>query len=307
MSKLISVIIPVYQVEQYLDQCIQSVVNQTYADLEIILVDDGSNDSCPTMCDEWAIRDSRIRVIHKKNGGLADARNVGLDICSGSYIGFVDSDDWISPEMYSTLVKALEQENADISACNITNVYPDKKVVWGSQASLVGDSETMLNLLYSDTEFPVCSWNKLYKKELWEGFRFPTGKICEDAFTTYLLVHKAKKIVQITEPLYFYRIRPESIMTQEFSPKKMDEEEAWRENYLFIKDQYPGLYKKAFSFYLQKVFLLLQSIPVNLRDKYSAEYTYLYIILKNNLRFILFQSTTSIKYRVSFLIDYLRQ
>ena len=121
----ISVIVPVYKVEPYLDRCVQSVVNQTYPNLEIILVDDGSPDQCPVMCDTWAKKDPRIRVIHKKNGGLSDARNAGMAAASGEYISFVDSDDWIAPEMLERLVKALERDDSDIAACAVEMVWED--------------------------------------------------------------------------------------------------------------------------------------------------------------------------------------
>ena len=305
MNSLISVIVPVYKVEAFLNECVLSIVNQSYSNLEIILVDDGSPDSCPQMCDDWAMRDARIKVIHKKNGGLSDARNAGLDICTGDYVAFVDSDDWIKPEMYRYMYDAIKREKADICACNIISCYPNREVSWGGKAYTVGDSETMLDRLYSDSAFPVCAWNKLYRRELWQEFRFPVGKICEDAFTTYLLVDKANKIVHISDALYCYRIRSESIMTSAFSLKSMDEEEAWRKNYEFIKEYYPRLYRKAFTFYLQSVNVLIHRITGEQKDQYREEYNYLRTQMKSYLFFMLFQSTTCFKYRVRFLLDYL--
>ena len=121
----ISVIIPVYKVEEYISRCIKSVVDQTYSNLEIILVDDGSPDNCPAICDKWAEKDSRIKVIHKKNGGLSDARNAGMQIASGEFIGFVDSDDWISKEMYQLLYENMKENESDISACGVKLVWED--------------------------------------------------------------------------------------------------------------------------------------------------------------------------------------
>lgn len=306
MNPLISVIVPVYKVEKYLDECVQSILNQKYKALEIILVDDGSPDNCPQMCDAWAARDTRIKVIHKPNGGLSSARNAGLEICTGDYIAFVDSDDWIESEMYQRMLDAIERENADICACKILSCYPDRKVSWGGDVYTVGDSEAMLDRLYSDSIFPVSAWNKLYRKELWKDFRFPVAKICEDAFTTYLLLNKAKKIVQITEALYCYRIRSESIMTSAFSKRSMDEEEAWRTNYEFIKANYPRLYRKAFSFYLQSVNVLIHRIQKEQREEFREEYISLRKKMADNLPFMLFQSTTSIKYRIKFLLDFIQ-
>ena len=306
MEKKISIIVPVYNVEKYLNCCVQSILNQRHSNLEIILVDDGSTDDCPQMCDTWALIDTRIKVVHKTNRGLSSARNAGLEICTGEYISFVDSDDWIKPEMYQRMLDAIQRENADICACNIISCYPNRNVSWGGKAYTVGGSETMLELLYSESILPVCTWNKLYRKELWENFRFPEGKLCEDAFTTYLLLHKADRIVQITDALYCYRIRPESIMTSSFSHKSMDEEEAWRKNYEFIRENYPRLYRKAFSFYLEGVDVLIHKIKKEQREQFQDEYDYLRTILADNLFFILFQSTTSIKYRIKFLLDYIR-
>ena len=125
-SELISIIVPVYRVEPYLDRCVQSIVDQTYQNLEIILVDDGSPDNCPAMCDAWAAKDSRVKVIHKENGGLSDARNAGLAAAAGEYIGFVDSDDWISPDMYRLLYENMAEHGSDVSACGVEMVWEDR-------------------------------------------------------------------------------------------------------------------------------------------------------------------------------------
>lgn len=306
MKPLISVIIPIYNVEKFLEECISSVVEQTYRHLEIILVDDGSPDGCPLMCDKWAERDSRIKVIHKANGGLSDARNAGLEVASGDYIAFVDSDDWIMPEMYEKMLLVMQLENADICACNIRSCYPDHEDVWGCREYVIGNSEQILDMLYSDTKYPVAAWNKLYKREGWEEIRFPVGKICEDAFTTFRLVHSAKRIAQIPEAFYCYRIRPQSIMTSAFSIKRMDEEEAWRINYQFVEEHYPRLYKKAFRFYLQKVHVLIQAISKAQRQEFLQQFEYLKKKLKHNLIFVIFKSGLSWKYRIKYLIDCIR-
>lgn len=306
MSSLISIIIPIYKVELFLDECITSVVEQTYKNLEIILVDDGSPDNCPTMCDGWAEKDNRIRVIHKPNGGLADARNAGLDIATGEYISFIDSDDWILPEMYEKMMSVMQKENVDICACNIRSCYPDHEEVWGCKEYFTGNSEQTLDMLYSDTKYPVSSLNKLYKRECWKELRFPIGKICEDAFTTYQLVHNAECIVQIPEAFYCYRIRPQSIMTSDFTIERMDEEEAWRANYQFVKTHYPLLYKKAFRFYLQKVHVLIRTISEEQRKEYSQQFIYLKNIMRNNILFIVFKSGLNWKYRIKFVLDYIQ-
>lgn len=306
MNKLISVIVPIYKVEAYLNQCIESIVNQSYEDLEIILVDDGSPDKCPQMCDEWAKKDSRIKVIHKQNGGLSDARNAGLDIAKGDFIAFVDSDDWILPTMYERMLNVICEEQADICACNIRSCFNDHEVEWGCNERVAANSESIFKMLYDDTKYPVSSWNKLYTKECWNELRFPVGKVCEDAFTTYQLIHYAKKIVQIPEAYYCYRIRSESIMTSSFSKKRMDEEEAWRMNYEFIQSHYPGLYKIAYDFYLSKVNVLIHTLTLEDRICFKDEYEYLYSILKKNIFYILFISKLNIKSRIKFILDYIK-
>ncbi len=303
MEGLISVIIPVYKVEKFLDQCIKSVVEQLYTNLEIILVDDGSPDKCPIMCDMWAKRDKRIKVIHKSNGGLSDARNAGIQIAKGDYISFIDSDDWIAPNMYQIMIDTIQKENADICACGIIVSYSEGEKPL-NLPSIIGDSEMVLESIYNDTQYPVAAWNKLYQRKCWENLRFPVGKICEDAFTTYLLVAHAKKIVQIREPLYYYRIRSNSIMTSAFSHKRMDEEEAWRCNYEYMKIHYPSIAPKAFNFYLQKVNILIHAIDKSEYEIYKVEYEYLRKILRDNLFYILVKSKMKFKYRMKFIIEF---
>lgn len=306
MDRTISVIIPVYKVEKYLDECVASVLAQTYRNLEIILVDDGSPDRCPFLCDEWASKDNRIKVIHKENGGLSDARNAGIEIAQGEYIAFVDSDDWIVPEMYEHMMRALIRESADICACGIMTCYPDRKVCWGCKEYLCGDSETFLRLLYHNTQYPVAAWNKLYRRECWKTLRFPIGKICEDAFTTYRLLDSAERIVQIPEFLYCYRIRPQSIMTSSFTKQKMDEEEVWRVNYEYMKNWYPKLVKPSYEFYLQKVNMLIHSMTEEDRKLYCSEYKYLDRIRRKALGYVLFRSEMNLKYRIKYLNDVLK-
>ena len=306
MQPLISVIIPIYKVEEFLDECIKSVTEQTYKNLEIILVDDGSPDKCPDICDKWAVEDKRIKVVHKPNGGLSDARNAGIDIASGAYIAFVDSDDWIVPEMYEKMLHAMIFEKADICACGIKSCAIDYENIWGCESYRVGTSEQIFNLLYDDARYPVSAWNKLYRKECWKELRFPVGKICEDAFTTYKLIHLSKKIVQIPDALYCYRIRPQSIMTSNFSMQRMDEEEAWRVNYEFIKQYYPSLYKKAYRFYLQRVHVLIKTISKEQQDEFNQQFNYLKDVLKKNMIFMLFKSGLSWKYRIKYLLDYVQ-
>ena len=300
----ISVVVPVYKVEDYLDDCVRSIINQTHSDLEIILVDDGSPDKCPEICEEWAKKDNRIKVIHKKNGGLSDARNAGIDIATGQYLAFVDSDDWIRPEMYEKMLLALKKESADFCSCSIHCFYEDgRESSFGYKGYIVAGSEKMLEMLYKDTNFPVSAFNKLYKRSCWETMRFPVGKICEDAFTTYLQIDQASRIVHLPEEYYCYRIRPQSIMTSAFTLSKMDEEEAWRKNVEFMKNHYPKIYPLAYDFYLQKTNILIAKIPENKKQRFKNEYKMLKDILKKNIGYILFYSHIGLKQRIKLLFQ----
>lgn len=302
INDLISVIVPIYDVEQYLNQCVESIVQQTHKNLEIILVDDGSPDLCGLLCDEWARKDARIKVIHKENGGLSDARNAGMAVAKGNYIGFVDSDDWIENNMYEIMLRTLLDTNADFCACGIIDSYSNKNIV-RPIIPHIGVSKDFLRMLYDNTIFPVSSCNKLYRKEILNNFSFPKGKICEDAFTTYLLIDRAKKITQIQTPLYHYRIRDNSIMTAAFRPARMDEEEAWRTNYIYMQQHYPDIANSAYDFYLQKVHVLIKTIKPEQISQFKNFYNRLLKILIDNILYIIQKSKLPLKYKLYYLKD----
>ncbi len=240
---LISVIVPVYKVEPYLDKCVQSIVEQTYRNLEIILVDDGSPDNCGAMCDAWARRDGRIKVIHKENGGLSDARNAGLAAASGEYIGFVDSDDWISPEFYEALYTAI-QKGSVIAASGIVWAYDDH--LEADAHPYAGRDYTPLEALDSLTSgcgFYAVAWNKLYSVALFTDIRYPVGKIHEDEFVTYRLVGRAQVLTLCPEAKYYYRQRSGSIMNK-WSSQHLDALEAYAQRLNYLYTYYPELYLK---------------------------------------------------------------
>ena len=219
---LISVIIPIYKVEKYLDKCVESVVNQTYKNLEIILVDDGSPDNCPKMCDEWANKDNRIKVIHKKNGGLSDARNAGIDIAKGEYLTFIDSDDYVELNYVEFLYNLVKDNGAELSMGKQYVRYPDKTINTGTNELYVLNShDTLEKILYSE-DFDVSAWAKLYKKELFDEIRFPKGRLFEDSATTYKFIDKANAIALKSVPIYNYIIRNDSITNETFNEKKFD-------------------------------------------------------------------------------------
>lgn len=210
---LVSVIVPVYKVEEYLEKCVESILNQTYSNLEIILVDDGSPDRCPRMCDGLAQKDSRIRVIHKANGGLSDARNEGVRHASGKYLLFVDSDDYISRELVSKTVKAARDQKCDIVLFDYYCVEDGVQEIRSTNlpAGKVMNLGTDKELLLA----PPSAWTKLFDREFYmsSGCTFPVGRYFEDLAVTPLLFLAAERIVYVKEPLYYYMIRENSIMT----------------------------------------------------------------------------------------------
>jgi len=246
-SPLISVIVPVYKVEPYLDRCVESIVNQTYENLEIILVDDGSPDNCPAMCDAWAEEDARIRVIHKENGGLSDARNAGMAVASGELMGFIDSDDWIHPDMYRKLYENMAQNGSDISACGVEMVWEDgtPSRMLTAPGCCVMDTEEALLACIEETSLKQPIWYKLYKTALIRDLPFPVGKCHEDVFWTYQAVGRAKKVSVFDTPLYYYLQRSGSIMGQGYSLKRLDGLEAKVQRLTFITERFPALLDAA--------------------------------------------------------------
>ena len=215
MKPKISIIVPVYKVEQYLEECVNSILAQTYTNLEIILVDDGSPDQCGKMCDNYAQKDSRIMVIHQKNQGMSVARNTGIDAATGGYIGCVDSDDVIHPRMYEFLVKALEAEQADIAICHelAFNEKYEFEQYSGMHIEQVENQKQLYSHFLDAWTGPVnFVWNKLYKKELFDGVRFTPGIKMEDMYIQPDLFSHVSKAVWIQERLYGYRQRQGSIM-----------------------------------------------------------------------------------------------
>ena len=207
---MISVIVPVYKAEQFIHECIDSILQQTHHNLEILLVDDGSPDNCPNICDDYARLDSRIKVIHKENGGLSDARNAGIEVATGEYIAFIDSDDWIKEDMLEYLYRGLVGSDADISYCEVIRAKNDSYSYKVRNCDVIYSKEAALNELFFDRlENYAC--NKLFKASLWEDVRFPVGWNFEDIATIYKTFELSSRIAVLQEPKYFYRIRSDSI------------------------------------------------------------------------------------------------
>ncbi|MCL2024063.1 MAG: LicD family protein [Oscillospiraceae bacterium] len=213
-EELISVIIPVYNVERYLVKCVESVMRQTHKNIQIILIDDGSTDLSSIICDELAQRDSRIEVVHQKNGGLCNARNTGLDMARGEYIAFIDSDDWATEDMFEYLLKGLKEHDADISACRYFRVIPGKETTarCDGRTKLFTADEAIEEIVVS-FELRSVFWNKLFRNEIFDNIRFPNGKTFEGTYMMHEVFDKAKKIVMLGDAKYYYLKAPNSIVT----------------------------------------------------------------------------------------------
>ena len=225
MEDLISVIVPVYNVEKYLKRCVTSILNQSYKNFEVVLVDDGSTDNSGKICDEMQGADSRIIAYHTKNGGLSAARNFGIEKASGDYIAFVDSDDFIKPDFLMQLISAMRQTNADIAACGY-EMYFNKLLsfsVVGNKNAVYTNNKAIKSLFMGEKTVDVMAWNKLYKKSLfYDEICYPKGLLHEDVATTYKLLYKSKQIAYVALPLYCYFQRKGSIVgSGSFNEKRL--------------------------------------------------------------------------------------
>lgn len=212
MKELISVIVPVYNVVPYLSKCVESICGQSFSDLEIILVDDGSTDCSGTICDEWGRRDPRIRVIHKKNGGLSDARNAGIDIAAGQWLMFIDSDDTITPDTVEQLYRAAAAHDCQIAVCNMVRIYDDAETE--PFYNPVSELTVWDGLQRFETLKQPSACNKLFRADLFREVRFPKGIYYEDTFVYHILAHRANRIALTGHDGYYYLSRRESILGQ---------------------------------------------------------------------------------------------
>lgn len=225
MGSLVSVIVPIYKVEEYLDRCLESIVNQTYRNIEIILVDDGSPDACPQKCDSWAEKDSRIKVIHKANAGLGFARNSGLDLATGDYITFVDSDDYISLDAIKVMLTRIENDQSDIVIAQNVKVYCD-----GTQDSSaypwitdrVITNRTAFEMMGTSRALPVYAWGKLYRREIFDTIRYQALKCAEDVYVFPDIIEQCETISLVGAVIYFYFQRDTSIVHTKQLVQKID-------------------------------------------------------------------------------------
>ena len=237
---MVTVIIPVYNVEMYLPLCINSILKQTYQNLEIILIDDGSTDDSPGICDTYALKDNRIKVIHQQNQGAAVARNTGLENATGEYIVFVDSDDFINEKMIEKLYIALKQTDSDLSICNFKYTSENGKEIDLKETDIKNEvlyTEEIIDKLFQNNNCGyIVIWNKMYKKDLWKQIRYPVGVIYEDEAVIHHIFSKCKKVATISDELYYYRQVSGSIMHSERNEKNLDKYLALADRLMFFKN-----------------------------------------------------------------------
>ena len=244
---LISIVVPIYNVCDYLDECIESIVSQTYRNLEIILVNDGSTDNSGNLCDIWASKDDRISVIHKQNGGLSDARNAGMLVAKGELIGFVDSDDYIRNDMYELLYNNMVENNSDISACGVQMFWDDNtpsRMLTRNGCYVLNTEEALLSII-AEKHLLQPVWYKLYKQNLIYDISFPIGKLHEDVYWSYQAIGNAKTISIFDTPCYFYRQRSGSISEQTYSLKRLDAFEGKYFRLQYVIDNFPAIADEA--------------------------------------------------------------
>lgn len=295
-NDLISIVVPIYKVEKYLEQCIRSIINQTYQNIEIILVDDGSPDNCGKMCDDYATKDGRIKVIHKQNGGLSDARNHGIEAATGKYITFVDSDDYIDEKYIEELHNAIKTNNVKVSQCGILHVNDEKQILKksGHLEKQLLSGKQMLKDLYKDhgTE-NIVVWNKMYDIQLFKNIRYPVGKIHEDEFTIYKIFYDVENVAILNKYYYNYRQNENSITGKKFNIKRLDKIEAYEQRLEFFKQKNENeLYQLALMSYLlevreaymntKKYIDNSKDIQLGLVKKYRANYKF--ILIDKNVR-----------------------
>lgn len=283
---IISVIIPVYNSKNYLECCLESVINQTFKNLEIIIVNDGSSDGSKEICELYAKKDSRIKLINQENQGVSAARNKGLDIAQGEYIGFVDSDDFVKQDMYEKLYKLITDNKADIAVCAVEEINTHGKKKSSSTDSnsktFLFDTKEAVECILSGKFLTMYSVNKLYRRELFKDIRYKIGVIYEDTILSTQIFAKSKKVVYNSQVLYYYVRNPDSITLQKFSPKDMDIIDSGEYVSKFIEDRIPSLQKAAEYRKFWSYLHVLDRIILSGMDRSDYRYRKIICFIKSN-------------------------
>lgn len=305
---LLSVVIPVYNVDQYLDRCIESVVEQTFRNLEIILVDDGSTDNSGYKCDLWAKKDDRIIVIHKQNGGLSSARNAGIEAARGDYLAFVDSDDFIEKDMYKCLITATLNYGKDIACCGrFIDIWGEKtkEAFVLDEVRVFSTKESIREVLLLKT-VDVAAWDKIYKKSLFQKIRYPVGKISEDAAVIFQIIHASNGIVHTGKPFYHYIYRKGSISKSSYDHKKYDVYMNCTRTEKFIAKNYQYLNRECRIYCCNMVIGLLESMYENRKNfkSYNQDYKKYRYMFEQYFWQLLFSKDIPWKLKIKALLIY---
>lgn len=310
MDNKVSIIIPIYNVEEYIEQCIDSVLAQSHKDIEVILVDDGSPDNCGTICDNYSMKDSRIKVIHKKNGGLSSARNAGLDIATGRYIMFIDSDDFIEQDMVEALLTLKAASNADIACCGAyryskgAKPYIIDRTASKKSIEILGQSTALKKLILRTID--CASWNKLFPIELIGGTRFIEGRYNEDLPFLFDLYQRCNNIAYTNKAYYYYRVREGSV-TSKINEKSFDSLKNINDFEKIINEKNLNLKKELRLYKIYTYIYIARNIQRdNCKEKFPVQYSAAIDVIKNNLLTILTCNYFSIKVKILALILRLR-
>lgn len=303
----ISVIVPLYNVQDYMRKCVDSIMNQTIKNIEIILVNDGSKDKSGDICEEYKEKDSRIIVIHKRNGGLSSARNAGLEIATGELISFIDSDDWIEPDYLQILYEGIIEYNADISVMHLFKITNHEKISFTTKKRdgwVKFNRYKAMESFFANDFIGYSACNKLYRRELFNNILYPEGMLMEDKATTYKLIYKSNLVVVNLSRKYHYYLRADSIMQSKFNRKKFDSLKVHMEQIDFVDKNYPELYGLIRARYAYESFrLLLMMIRSNYSEKSDLD-----LCLKNikdNIGFVLKEKRIGIHHKIYVLLFYL--
>lgn len=301
MSELVSIIIPVYNVEKYLQACVESVMNQTYTNIEIILVDDGSTDSSGAMCDNLKMQDSRIHVIHKKNGGLSDARNIGLESSKGDYVVFIDSDDIVSHKLVDYLYSLLKKTNSEIAICNPVHCYPDMSVEFSEETHcFVYNSEEAITEMLYQKSFLVAAWGKIYKKKFFTDIKFPYGMLFEDSAIMYKIFDQANRVAYGNACLYGYMHRGNSITTRRFDKRDCDILVISKDIVSYFCDRSQVLFRSAISYQTNAALRILLNAPKT--KDFESVILECKDIVKNNFWKVCFDKNVRTKLRLGLIL-----
>lgn len=272
----VSIIVPVYNTEKYLNHCLISILNQSYTDFELILVNDGSKDNSGNICDEFAKNDSRIKVIHKENGGQSSARNRGLGFAQGKYIVFVDSDDVVDKDMIEVLLKTITETGAEIATCRLKKFADESEITSHhiSQIIDIYDNDTIMKEMVNNNIINFSPCGKIYKKEIFSEFRFREGIIFEDMELLFRIWARTEKAAIIHDELYFYRTNPNSTLNSKYSERHLIEYDVRKQIYEFYRENYP---QYSYNVYVNWMFcsVLMYVKITNNKPKEKAKYKYL--------------------------------